>query len=127
LQELLFKKAGHYHSFGLTFDRPLQLASAQITHLRKLRISSSALQKRSSNRHTPGLNLLMVETPPTTGGNGNDFTQSRCVPRPIGDNCPVRRLRRRARLDESKPWRIQPKREFVPNKRKQNEAHEPKR
>jgi hypothetical protein len=45
------KKAGHYHSFGLTFDRPLQLASAQITHLRKLRISSSALQKRSSNRH----------------------------------------------------------------------------
>ena len=31
----------------------------------------------------------MAETPPTAGGNGNDFTQSRCVPRPIGDNCAV--------------------------------------
>jgi glycine betaine/proline transport system substrate-binding protein len=45
-----------------------------------------------------GLKFLTAGTPPTTGGNGNDFTQSRCVPEPIGSARPVRRLCGRSRV-----------------------------
>ena len=44
-KNFLHKKSRAYHSFGLTFDRSLQLAGAQIMRLIKLRIRSSAVQK----------------------------------------------------------------------------------
>jgi hypothetical protein len=53
-KSFLHKKAGADHSFERTSDRPLQLARAQTMRLRKLRIRSSALQKRSSNRQSRG-------------------------------------------------------------------------
>jgi hypothetical protein len=61
-KSFLHKKAGADHSFERTSDRPLQLARAQTMRLRKLRIRSWALQKRSSNRQSR-LKLAAAETP----------------------------------------------------------------